>query len=111
MKTHVCISGVCHVDEIGYLFATILTEIPPSGSLEDITQRRMCRLWANFAKYGNPTPFKDSLLGVIWEPVVDANRVAFLEIGETLTVDHNPEQERMKFWDRIYKRGLLESKL
>ncbi|CAG9761610.1 unnamed protein product [Ceutorhynchus assimilis] len=103
--------GVCHVDEMGYLFTTLFTETPSKGTIEDITQRKMCRMWANFARYGNPTPFKDALLGIIWEPVVNPNKVAFLDIGDCLKIEYNPEEERMTFWDRIYSSGKLESKL
>lgn len=103
--------GVCHADEIGYLFTTLLTETPEPGSIEDITQKRMSRLWTNFAKYGNPTPFLDPLLGTIWTPVTDPNHVPFLDITEELKNDTNPEPERMKFWEKIYARGRLTSKL
>lgn len=106
------IVGVCHADEIGYLFTTILTSTPEPGSLEDITQRRMCRLWANFAKFGNPSPYLDPLFNeTTWHPVVDHNKIAFLDIDESLRIDYNPEPERMRFWEKIYSRGLLASKL
>lgn len=104
-------TGVCHVDEIGYLFTTILTETPIPGSIEDITQRRMSRLWTNFAKYGNPTPVLDPLVQTVWKPITDANHVHFLDICEDLKMDSNPEHERMKFWDTIYTRGSMTSKL
>lgn len=103
--------GVCHADEIGYLFTTIFTEIPSPGSIEDITQKRMSRMWANFAKYGNPTPVLDPLLEIIWNPVTDSDKVSFLDISENLRQDSDPEIERMKFWDKIYARGRLTSKL
>ncbi|XP_066152523.1 esterase FE4-like isoform X1 [Euwallacea fornicatus] len=104
--------GVCHADEIGYLFTTILTSNPEPGSIEDLTQRRMSRLWANFAKHGHPTPARDPLLnGAFWPPVDSTDRVSFLDINEQLCIDYNPEAERMKFWDKVYTRGLLFSKL
>lgn len=103
--------GVCHADELGYLFRTILTEIPSPGSIEDVAQRRMTRLWTNFAKYGNPTPYLDPSVGLIWPRVMDANRIPFLDIGQNLRIDENPEDNRMKFWDKIYAKGKLCSKL
>ncbi|XP_050307837.1 juvenile hormone esterase-like isoform X2 [Anthonomus grandis grandis] len=103
--------GVCHVDELGYLFRTILTQIPEPNSIEDLTQRRVCRMWTNFAKYGNPTPVKDPLLGAIWEPVTKSNHIPFLDIWEDLKVEYNPEIERMMFWDKIYSNGVMVSKL
>ncbi|XP_048520411.1 esterase B1-like [Dendroctonus ponderosae] len=103
--------GVCHADEIGYLFSTLLTSAPEAGSVEDVAQRRMCRLWANFAKYSNPTPVLDPLLEITWPPVADHQNVAFLDICQELKVEFDPEPERMKFWERIYSEGLLVSKL
>lgn len=45
--------GVCHGDELGYLFyfGIINVRIDPHSS-EALTKKRMVRMWTNFAKYG-----------------------------------------------------------
>lgn len=45
--------GVCHGDELGYLFyfGIFNVKIDPSSS-EALTKKRMVRMWTNFIKYG-----------------------------------------------------------
>lgn len=64
----------------------------------------MIKLWANFAKYSNPTPTKcDAVLeGVTWAPVTK-DKMAFMEIGDKLQCGTDPDKERMKLWDDIAK--------
>lgn len=105
------VKGVCHADELGYLFKTLVTPNIEPDSLEEKTIKRMTRLWANFARYGNPNPIKkDPLIPVVWNPV-RKGEFHFLNIGEELTVGVNPEAERMKFWDEIYGMTEATSKL
>lgn len=66
----------------------------------------MVKLWTNFAKTGNPNPIQ----GVIWKPVRQ-NEINYVDIGETLTSNINPEKERMEFWDNIFKITPAISKL
>jgi carboxylesterase type B len=95
----------CHFDEIGYLFKNFGTPKIEPGSIEDLSLRRVVRLWTNFAKFGNPTPFKyDKLLNVTWRPVMD-EELEFLDIGTKLTLLKNFEADRMKFWDKLYQDG------
>ncbi|KAJ8944694.1 hypothetical protein NQ314_009401 [Rhamnusium bicolor] len=83
-------------------------EITP-GSKEDIGQRRVCKLWTNFAKYGNPTPFKEPLLNITWEPTDKSLR--YLAIGDTLRMESDPDKDTMNFWDEILPFSPLPSKL
>lgn len=95
--------GVCHADELGYLFKHAATPEVTPGSLEDISITRFVKLWTNFAKTGNPNPEdKDPLIKVIWKPVTK-EECHFLDIGAELTVGTTPEKERIKFWDEILK--------
>lgn len=45
--------GVCHGDELGYLFyfGIFNVKIDPSSS-EALTKKRLVRMWTNFIKYG-----------------------------------------------------------
>ncbi|KAK9875476.1 hypothetical protein WA026_007868 [Henosepilachna vigintioctopunctata] len=96
--------GVCHADDISYLFKTAMhVDIKPD-SPEDKGIRRFCRLWANFAKYGNPNAItNDNLLPVVWQPFSTQDR-NYLEIGEELQAKRNPAHERMMFWKELYSK-------
>lgn len=86
---------------MGYLFKNMAAAYIDPGSLEERMMRRITKLWANFAKYGNPTPEKDKLLNVEWKPVSGEKELNYLDIGEELIMKVNPESERMAFWDEI----------
>lgn len=80
--------------------------------MEDITVKRMTKLWTNFAKFGNPNPAdEDDLIDVAWEPVKSEKEINFLDIGEELSAGVNPEAERMAFWESIYAPKNSNSKL
>ncbi|CAH1110141.1 unnamed protein product [Psylliodes chrysocephalus] len=94
--------GACHADDLGYLFSS--EERDPffyKGVIERRAIRRFVKLWTNFARTGNPTP-KGNDLNIEWKPV-DTKTVHFLDIGEELTVDTDPESERMKVWKEIFE--------
>ncbi|XP_055923213.1 juvenile hormone esterase isoform X2 [Eupeodes corollae] len=100
--------GVCHGDEIGYLFkfGFFNLSLDPS-SIEIIVKNRMVKMWTNFAKYGNPTPAdaNDTLLLSTWEPIDKENvlqDLKYLDITSTLEMRSNPESERLSFWDKMY---------
>lgn len=103
--------GVAHADELGYLWKSILTPELESGCLEDITIKRMTKLWTNFAKNANPNPIaKDPLIEVIWKPV-ENNQFNYLDIGEKLEASVDPAKERMAFWDGVFRAHPATSKL
>lgn len=93
--------GVCHADDLCYLFKTLFSEKLDPESGEATYIRRFLKLWANFARYGNPTPdTDDKLLGTTWKPVTrEVNWL--LNIGETLKMEIDPDVERVRFWDDI----------
>lgn len=74
------------------------------GSAEEVTMKRLTKLWTNFAKYGNPNPQEsDDLLNIEWEPV-GKDGLNYLNIDKDLSIGVNPEAERMEFWDRLYDK-------
>ncbi|KAJ3645079.1 hypothetical protein Zmor_022766 [Zophobas morio] len=96
------VPGVCHIDDIGYLFKTFITPEIKSGTIEETSVNRFVKLWTNFAKFGNPTPNKkDSLLTTVWKPVTNEN-LDFLDIGRLLVARRNPYADRMKFWKNLF---------
>lgn len=95
--------GVCHADDVGYLFKISMSPQIKEGSLEDKSMRRVITLWTNFAKYSNPNPIKkDPLIQVTWHPAKQGEH-HFLDIGEDLLTGVNPDGDRMAFWDEIYR--------
>ncbi|XP_067001134.2 juvenile hormone esterase isoform X2 [Anabrus simplex] len=96
-------AGACHADEVGYLFRMEKFDWDLSPNSPDaVTRSRMVKMWTNFAKTGEPTPGADPLLPVMWPPYTVDNP-CFLEIGSDLTVGKNVFQERMAFWEDLYK--------
>ncbi|XP_055584964.1 juvenile hormone esterase [Uranotaenia lowii] len=101
--------GACHGDELGYLFHFGVLNIRlDNESTELQTMTKMTRMWTNFAKYSNPTPYgtDDPILGIRW-PNVIPNTMAelpYLEITANLTARVNPESERLRFWDQTYAK-------
>ncbi|KAJ8963469.1 hypothetical protein NQ318_018952 [Aromia moschata] len=93
--------GVCHADDLGYLFKSVVTPEVKPGSLEDVSLRRFVKLWTNFAKFSNPTPEKDEL-GVTWAPA-KAEDIPFLDVGENLSLETNPESERWAIWRELFQ--------
>jgi len=94
--------GVCHGDDIGYLFHNAIVDLDlDATSPEYKTRSRIVKMWTNFAKTGNPTPEITSLLDVSWQPV-EENKTNYLDIDIKLNMHKHYEQERMAFWDSVY---------
>ncbi|OWR46748.1 alpha-esterase [Danaus plexippus plexippus] len=97
--------GVCHGDEMGYLFYfSRLNYRLDDDSPELAVSRKMVQLWTNFAKTGNPTPPIDyeSVLDFKWPPVNDSDHVTYLDITRQFAVKSDPEPKRVRFWDWLY---------
>uniref|UniRef100_A0A1Q3FHV4 Carboxylic ester hydrolase n=1 Tax=Culex tarsalis TaxID=7177 RepID=A0A1Q3FHV4_CULTA len=100
--------GVCHADETLYLFSSKMmgTDVEP-GSREDRFRSTMCRMWTNFAKYGNPTP-ADGGVDFDWKPVPSVEDGGFTlvaaDLNEELKLVENPFLERIQFWRELYGR-------
>ncbi|XP_076627049.1 juvenile hormone esterase-like [Colletes latitarsis] len=77
------INGAGHTDDNGYLFNEDDINAPTDPNDPFNVFRRKCvSLWANFAKYGNPTPRNNNPIdGVIWEPAGKSGRK--LKMNET----------------------------
>lgn len=104
--------GVCHGDDIGYLFHNAIVDLDlDETSPEYKTRSRVVKLWTNFAKTGNPTPEITSLLDVTWQPV-EKNKTNYLDIDKKLIMHEHYEQERMALWDSVYSpTDITKSKL
>lgn len=101
--------GASHADDLGYLFKTVLTPDLEPGSIEDVSVRKLTKIWTTFAKYGNPNSTgREPVVDIEWKPVT-AVQMNFVDIREKLSAGVNPEGERMKFWDEISRGNFSAS--
>ncbi|CAH2084434.1 unnamed protein product [Euphydryas editha] len=93
---------VCHGDDLAYIFPIKLL---PQDVKENTKEYQMIdtvtKLWTNFAKFGCPTP--DDSMGVQWLPYT-MEKKSYINIGDTIIADNNPEEDEVIFWDKIYAR-------
>ncbi|KAI8439894.1 hypothetical protein MSG28_001357 [Choristoneura fumiferana] len=97
----ITIGGASHADEISYLFDVSYMKQIMSDE-EQVVVDRMTSLWANFVKYGDPTPETTDLLPVKWVPAT-RDRWNYLNIDSELTMESRPFNDRMAFLDLFYK--------
>ena len=104
------VKGACHGDDLFYLFqSTTMQSFPFDENLPDTKMiRKMCKMWSNFAKHGNPTPNK-SHLGFIWDAVEkvgisDDFNLRCMNISSECRMIEYPEKKRMDFWRQIYQK-------
>lgn len=103
------LDGACHGDELFYLFQMANDDSPVSKDDARFT-KQICNLWANFAKYSQPTPNAQKLLtNCSWLPVrkpqnkQDKFVLDYLAInGNDCEMKSQPDEERIEFWQSIY---------
>lgn len=95
--------GAMHADDIPYLFSVsrVPAVILPSNHA-NVIRRRMCRLWANFAKFSNPTPTLDPLITATW-PRMTGN-MDYYDIGTESRAGTNPYGSRLNVWQDLHNR-------
>ncbi|CAH0557951.1 unnamed protein product [Brassicogethes aeneus] len=92
--------GVCHADELQYLFPLadgLFPENPPSDDDKKVA-KIMTNLWANFAKTGNPTPATNDVIPEVWQPVKTDNMEYYYIDAEWTGMKEGLLIERAKFW-------------
>ncbi|XP_055837765.1 carboxylic ester hydrolase isoform X2 [Episyrphus balteatus] len=104
------LKGACHGDDLFYLFQSVLAD-EPWAERDTKMVKTMCRLWANFAKHGNPTPGGGDadLINCNWEQVkkIDNDEKFVLNafiIDEKQKMIDNPDEERIEFWRSVYRK-------
>ncbi|CAB3229011.1 unnamed protein product [Arctia plantaginis] len=101
--------GTATGDEMCYLFKcpnlkNVYLKLKQQDSEELIVQKKMLRLWANFIKYGNPTPDNDEILeGLKW-PTYTIENKEYLDIGKELKIKTDLNKERYEFWDNFIEK-------
>ncbi|XP_073967344.1 esterase B1-like [Choristoneura fumiferana] len=95
--------GAAHADEIGYLFDISYMEKPLTPD-DQLIVDIMTYLWANLAKYGNPTPAVSELVPIEW-PRVTKEKWHYIDINTELEVSTRPFHDRMAFLDLFFKKN------
>ena len=94
--------GVPHGEDIFHLFEVSNSPTLPVSptSHARTVKKRMIKLWSNFAKFGEPTPLKETLLqNIKWTPA--AGTQEFLDIGHDLVPGRYPNKERIALWKHL----------
>ncbi|XP_045526794.1 cholinesterase-like [Pieris brassicae] len=100
VRMNITEGGAAHADELGYVFD--IGDLRGLGNEEDyVMVDRMTEMWANFVKYGNPTPEETELLPVTW-PIATAETHRYLDINRNLVVGYRPFHRRLTFWDMFH---------
>ena len=93
--------GVKHGDNTPYDFGAPFLNITPLTFTEEDqnVSSLIMSLYANFAKYGNPTP--QAVQGVTWGEFNRTTRL-YLRIQGRPEIEANFEPQRMAFWNSYY---------
>ncbi|XP_026739432.1 juvenile hormone esterase-like [Trichoplusia ni] len=100
-RINITVAGAAHADEIGYFFDISYMDKNPAPK-DQLVIDRVTMLWANFAKFGNPTPHTSEILPVLW-PAATKDSQYYLDIDADLTVGKRYFNSRVAFWDMFYK--------
>ncbi|CAH0592569.1 unnamed protein product [Chrysodeixis includens] len=100
-KYNMSAPGAAHADDLGYLFDVSYMDKNPAPA-DQLVIDRITTLWANFAKFGNPTPQTTELLPVLW-PAATKDQHYYMHIDADLTVGKRYFKSRFAFWDLFYK--------
>jgi carboxylesterase type B len=99
----------CHADDLYYLFGGVLVDQAKieDNSIEANNRRTICRLWANFAKYGDPTPEKKSGLNFRWDSLdledMLRGECNVLALNDEPKMIRNLNKDRMDFFRRKFR--------
>lgn len=100
--------GVCHADELQYLFplgADLFPDKPPTADDLNIASI-LTKLWTNFARTGNPTPSTDEIIKNLWLPVKNYDDMNYFDIAiNELSMKKNLLKERTNFWRNLALDG------
>ncbi|XP_017035561.2 esterase B1-like [Drosophila kikkawai] len=99
--------GVCHADELSYLFFTVMATILDKSSEEYQTIERMVGMWTSFAGTGNPNCRE--IGDAKWEPLqrMESGVERCFNISQELDMRVLPEADSMAMWDSLYPKGSL----
>ncbi|XP_967137.2 juvenile hormone esterase-like [Tribolium castaneum] len=92
--------GVCHADELQYLFPIgdgLFPDKPPSPDDKKMA-KIMTTLWTNFAKFGDPTPVTNEDIPNKWTPVISKDMEYYNINLDSLEMRQGLFKSRAEFW-------------
>ncbi|XP_073820351.1 esterase B1-like [Musca autumnalis] len=103
------VKGVCHADEISYLFYNINAEKLSPTTREYKCIQRMVGMWYNFALSSNPNC--KEVAPTKWEPVnvgSDLRKpLKLLNINDEIPFMYVPINDKLSVWDSLYTKEYL----
>lgn len=100
------VRGVCHADDIAYLFYNAIAKKLKENKREYKTIENMVTMWTNFANNGNPSSAEAQFN---WSPSTKADKTEnkCFNINDDLDFIEIPELERINLWNSFYDRDQL----
>uniref|UniRef100_A0A182JPS1 carboxylesterase n=1 Tax=Anopheles christyi TaxID=43041 RepID=A0A182JPS1_9DIPT len=102
--------GVCHGDDVFYMFSSALNASLPEDADEVRIRRAFVTMWSNFAHGGDPTPeCEDIAAGLVrWEPIEPCAgkgyfKLRCLQIDQSMKMVANPFLKRNTFWKDLFR--------
>ncbi|KAL7728246.1 hypothetical protein ACLKA6_007352 [Drosophila palustris] len=94
--------GVCHADDMFYMFYTIPSYKLEKSSPEYRTIENLIGMWTAFANHDNPNCAQTA--PVRWESLEPKAPLKCLNIGRSLQFINMPHMEQLKLWDSFYEK-------
>ncbi|XP_068155030.1 esterase B1-like [Drosophila tropicalis] len=96
------VKGVCHADDLAYLFASMHAYRLPKESREYRNIERTIAIWTQFAATGNPNTQRIPEMDT-WHPANKSDKVLkCLNISDDLKFIDMPEWPHLKIWESLY---------
>jgi len=95
--------GVCHADDLGYIFHKQGQKKQPLDSAEYLTIQRMMGILTTFAKTGDPNCPETG--PDQWLPVSPKSPFKVLNIGQEVECVTQFEKEGLEVWNRLYSNA------
>ncbi|XP_030558835.1 esterase B1 [Drosophila novamexicana] len=92
--------GVCHADELGYMFPRESVRKKPLNEAESLTIHRMVGILTSFARTGDPNCVETETEN--WRPVDRENPFDVMNIGHKVEFQPQCERAGIKVWNSIY---------
>ncbi|XP_017090713.1 esterase B1 [Drosophila bipectinata] len=99
------VRGVCHADDLSYLFYGLLSTKLDKDSPEYRTIERMIGMWTSFAINGDPNC--EVIAPLKWDPLKPGGPELCLNIADGLEFIPLPESKQFVVWDSFYTRESL----
>uniref|UniRef100_A0A034WHL8 Carboxylic ester hydrolase n=1 Tax=Bactrocera dorsalis TaxID=27457 RepID=A0A034WHL8_BACDO len=96
--------GAVHHDELLYLFhVPVMTPLFKKTDPENVVIENLTRMWAEFAKNGDPNKATDEYLKDIKWPPYTEDKKSYLVIGKDLNIEEGGIfTQRFQIWDELF---------